>query len=73
MAVKSYSVVINNKINEFNKVINVDSDKSISIRPTRDTTSQIKFGCDKQRMYDARKVRRKSKKTKNRPSETQNL
>ena len=32
MAVKSYSVVINNKINEFNKVINVDPDKSISIR-----------------------------------------
>ena len=32
MAVKSYSVLINNKINEFNKVINVDPDKSISIR-----------------------------------------
>ena len=32
MAVKSYSVVINKKINEFNKVINVDPDKSISIR-----------------------------------------
>ena len=32
MAVKSYSVLINNKISEFNKVINVDPDKSISIR-----------------------------------------
>ena len=32
MAVKSYSVILNKKINEFNKVISVDSDKSISIR-----------------------------------------
>ena len=32
MAVKSYSVILGKKINEFNKVINVDSDKSISIR-----------------------------------------
>ena len=32
MADKSYSVILNKKINEFNKVINVDSDKSISIR-----------------------------------------
>ena len=32
MAVKSYSVILNKKINEFNKSINVDSDKSISIR-----------------------------------------
>ena len=28
----SYSVLIKNKISEFNKVIKVDSDKSISIR-----------------------------------------
>ena len=32
MAVKSYSVILNKKIGEFKKVINVDSDKSISIR-----------------------------------------
>ena len=32
MAIKSYSVILSKKINEFNKVINVDSDKSISIR-----------------------------------------
>ena len=32
MAIKSYSVILSKKINEFNKVISVDSDKSISIR-----------------------------------------
>ena len=32
MADKSYSVILNKKIKEFNKVIEVDSDKSISIR-----------------------------------------
>ena len=32
MAVKRYSVILNKKIGEFNKVIEPDSDKSISIR-----------------------------------------
>ena len=32
MAVKSYSVILNKKIEEFNKVIEADPDKSISIR-----------------------------------------
>ena len=32
MAAKRYSVILNKKIKEFNKVIEPDSDKSISIR-----------------------------------------
>ena len=32
MVVKKYSVILNKKIEEFNKVIEPDSDKSISIR-----------------------------------------
>ena len=32
MSQKSFSVIVNNKVKPFNKTINVDSDKSISIR-----------------------------------------